>query len=207
MKRELFLILLFGSASLLSAYKPHAEKFNNLIVFYVENSKGGGSVALSPQLIERLDNEVKACKGKADNKFLLYWSNDQKSDYSKKPENCTKIINSLFEKNSRTPNALLDKSMMRNILFDKEFSLKGNITINYFLTDNYILDYAMRDEPSVLTGMFPSEVAFISGISETLVTVNIYYSNKDNKINMDNFRQANNLNNKSKITYNYIQVN
>ena len=65
----------------------------------------------------------------------------------------------------------------------------------------------MRDEPSVLTGMFPSEVAFISGISETLVTVNIYYSNKDNKINMDNFRQANNLNNKSKITYNYIQVN
>lgn len=207
MKRAILVILAVTSAALLSAFKPHAEKFNNLIVFYIENSKGGGSVALSPQLIERLDNEVKACKGKADNKFLLFWSNDQKSDYSKKPENCTKIINNLFEKNSRTPNAILDKSMMRGILFDKEFSLKGNITINYFLTDNYILDYAMRDEPSVLTGMFPNEVSFITGVSESMVTVNIYYSNKDNKINTENFRQVNNLNNKSQITYNYIQVN
>ena len=55
-------------------------------------------------------------------------------------------------------------------------------------------------------GMFPRELAYITGADESRVTVNIYYSNTQNKLTEDLLKQVNNFNNQSRITYNYIQV-
>ncbi len=199
-------IITFSLTAFKPIKKPKAETVNDLVIFYVENSKGGGSTSLSSESIEKLEMEVKKYNAKTGNKFLLYWSNDNKFDYSKKPENSTKILNSLFERNSRTPNVWLDKHQMRNLLFDKEFTLKGVISINYFVTENYLIDYITKDEPSILMGMFPRELAYITGADESRVTVNIFYSNSRNKITLDMLKQVNNFTDQSKVTYNYIQV-
>jgi hypothetical protein len=203
------LLLLCSSVLLtfpITAFKPGIDTVNNLVVFYVENSKGEASSSLTSEAVERLEAEVKKNNATPTNKFLLYWSNDQRYDYAKKPENCNRILNSLFEKNSNTPNAWLDKHMMRNLIFDKEFLLKGNIVMNYFVTESYLIDYAIKDEPSTLMGLFPRELAYITGADESNVTVNIYYSNTRNKINEEVLKQVNNFSNQSKIKYNYIQV-
>jgi hypothetical protein len=206
MKRLLifsFVILLFSS---FRWFWPRAENVNNLVLFYVENSKGGESTSLTAGSIERLEVEVKKHNASPTNKFLLYWSNDNKYDYSRKAETSTKILNGLFEKNSRTPNAWLDKHQMRNLLFEKDFTLKGTITLNFFVTEAYLLDYVTKDEPSVLMGMFPRELAYIIGADESRVTVNIYYTNNKGKLSEDMMKRVNNFANQSKVTYNYIQV-
>ena len=189
-----------------TAFRPGIDTVNNLVVFYIENSKGDGSVSLSSEAVERLESEVKKFNATPTNKFLLYWSNDAKFDYAKKPENCNRILNSLFEKNSNSPNAWLDKHHMRNLIFDKEFLLNGNIIVNYFVTENYLIDYATKDEPSTLMGLFPRELAYITGADEAKVTVNIYYTNSRNKISEAMLRKANNFNDQSKVKYNYILV-
>ncbi len=206
MKSFIFLFVSLISTFLITAFNPGVESVNNLVVFYVENSKGDGSTSLTSESIEKLEAEVKKNNSIKSNKFLLYWSNDAKFDYCKNPEGCNKLLNSLFERNSRTPNAWLDKHQMRNLIFDKEFLLQGNIQLNYFVTENYLLDYATKDEPSTLMGLFPRELAYITGADETKVTVNIYYSNSKNKITQEMLKQVNNFNNQSKVTYNYIQV-
>ncbi|MCX6188805.1 MAG: hypothetical protein NTW54_04270 [Bacteroidetes bacterium] len=187
-------------------FKPRVENVNNLVIFYVENSKGGNSSSLSAEAIDKLDTEIKKNNATPTNKFLLYWSNDAKFDYSKKAENSTKILNGLFEKNSRTPNVWLDKFQMRSLIFEKEFILKGVITVNFFVTEGYLIDYVTRDEPSILMGLFPRELAYITGSDESKVTVNVYYSNKENKLTEEMLKRVNNFTNQSKVTYNYIQV-
>ena len=191
---------------MITAFKPKIETVNDLVVFYVENSKSDGSSSLSSESIEKLEAEIKKNNSTPSNKFLLYWSNDAKFDFCKKAESCNKLLNSLFERNSRTPNAWLDKHQMRNLIFDKEFLLKGNIVVNYFVTENYLLEYATRDEPSTLMGLFPRELAYITGAEETKVTVNIFYSNSKSKITREMLNQVNNFSNQSGIKYNYIQV-
>lgn len=206
MKKLLIICCSFLVLTSFKIFKPRVESVNNIVIFYVENSKGGSNVSLSGDAIEKLEAEVKKNNATPTNKFLLYWSNDAKFDYSKKAENSTKILNSLFEKNSRTPNVWLDKHQMRSLLFDKEFTLKGTITVNFFVTETYLIDYVTKDEPSILMGMFPRELAYITGADESRVTVNIYYSNTQNKLTEDLLKQVNNFNNQSRITYNYIQV-
>ena len=206
MKRILLSCSILLITFLITAFHPGVETVNNLVVFYVENSKGDGSSSLSSESIEKLEAEVKKNAANNSNKFLLYWSNDSKFDFCKKAESCNKILNGLFERNSRTPNAWLDKHQMRNLIFDKEFLLKGTIVVNYFVTESYLIDYAAKDEPSTLMGLFPRELAYITGADETKVTVNIYYSNSRNKITEEMLKQVNNFSNQSKVTYNYIQV-
>ncbi len=206
MKKLLIICCSFLVLTSFKIFKPRVESVNNIVIFYVENSKGGSNVSLTGDAIEKLEAEVKKNNATPANKFLLYWSNDAKFDYSKKAENSTKILNSLFEKNSRTPNVWLDKHQMRSLLFDKEFTLKGTITVNFFVTETYLIDYVTKDEPSILMGMFPRELAYITGADESRVTVNIYYSNTQNKLTEDLLKQVNNFNNQSRITYNYIQV-
>ena len=206
MKKLLIICCSFLVLTSIKIFKPRVESVNNIVIFYVENSKGGSNVSLTGDAIEKLEAEVKKNNATPANKFLLYWSNDAKFDYSKKAENSTKILNSLFEKNSRTPNVWLDKHQMRSLLFDKEFTLKGTITVNFFVTETYLIDYVTKDEPSILMGMFPRELAYITGADESRVTVNIYYSNTQNKLTEDLLKQVNNFNNQSRITYNYIQV-
>lgn len=206
MKKLLIICCSFLVLTSFKIFKPRVESVNNIVIFYVENSKGGSNVSLTGDAIEKLEAEVKKNNATPANKFLLYWSNDAKFDYSKKAENSTKILNSLFEKNSRTPNVWLDKHQMRSLLFDKEFTLKGTISVNFFVTETYLIDYVTKDEPSILMGMFPRELAYITGADESRVTVNIYYSNTQNKLTEDLLKQVNNFNNQSRITYNYIQV-
>ncbi len=206
MKKLLIICCSFLILTSFKIFKPRVESVNNIVIFYVENSKGGSNVSLTGDAIEKLEAEVKKNNATPANKFLLYWSNDAKFDYSKKAENSTKILNSLFEKNSRTPNVWLDKHQMRSLLFDKEFTLKGTISVNFFVTETYLIDYVTKDEPSILMGMFPRELAYITGADESRVTVNIYYSNTQNKLTEDLLKQVNNFNNQSRITYNYIQV-
>ena len=129
MKKLLIICCSFLVLTSFKIFKPRVESVNNIVIFYVENSKGGSNVSLTGDAIEKLEAEVKKNNATPNNKFLLYWSNDAKFDYSKKAENSTKILNSLFEKNSRTPNVWLDKHQMRSLLFDKEFTLKGTITV------------------------------------------------------------------------------
>lgn len=206
MKKLLIICCSFLVLTSFKIFKPRVESVNNIVIFYVENSKGGSNVSLTGEAIEKLEAEVKKNNATPANKFLLYWSNDAKFDYSKKAENSTKILNSLFEKNSRTPNVWLDKHQMRSLLFEKEFTLKGTITVNFFVTETYLIDYVTKDEPSILMGMFPRELAYITGADESRVTVNIYYSNTQNKLTENLLKQVNNFNNQSRITYNYIQV-
>ncbi len=187
--------------------KPKLENVNNLVVFYIENSKGDGNTSLSSEAIERLEVEVKKNHATPTNKFLLYWSNDAKFDYTKKAESSPRILNGLFEKNSRIPNVWFDKYEMRTLLFEKEFTLKGNIIINFFITESYLIDYISKDEPSILMGLFPRELAYITGADESKLTVNIYYTNTQNKISEKTLREINNFTNQSKATYNYIQLN
>lgn len=204
MKRIILVSFAFLILTSLRLNEPTIEKFDNIVIFYVENSKGGTTGALTSEAVERLETELKKNHKTASNKFLLFWSNDAKFDYTKKAENSNRIVNGLFEKNSRTPNVLLDKSQIRNLIFDNEFTLKGNITLNFFVTETFLIDYTLQDEPSLLMGMFPRELAYIAGVDESKVTVNIYYNNNQNKLTEDLLKRVNNFLDQSKVTYNYI---
>ena len=204
MKRLLILSITFLAITSFRIAKPTVEKVDNIVLFYVENSRGANNVALSSEAIEKLETELKKNYKTPSNRFLIYWSNDTKYDYTKKAENSNRLVNSLFERNSRTPNVLLDKDQVRNLIFDNEFTIKGNITLHFFVTETFLIDYAVQDEPSLLLGLLPREMAFTAGVDESKVTVNIYYNNSQNKLSEEVLKGVNNFNNQSKVTYNYI---
>lgn len=210
MKRLILFICIVFFGLTVSSFKipfnSKAESFKNIVLFYIENSKGTDNNSLSTLTLEKLKTEVKKNIYGSTTKFLFYWSNDTKYEIATKTESSIKIINQLNTKNSSTPNVWLDKYQIRNLLFEKEFVLKGTITINFFVTDNFIEEHVLKQEPSILMGMLPNELAFVTGIEENKVIVNVFYSNAYNRFSGESLVAINNFKNSSNVIYNYNEI-
>jgi hypothetical protein len=160
----------------LTSFKKLNEKTKtgtfNLI--YIDNSKMEGTAGLSSNMIEYINTQADSVKK---NNFLMFLSNNTSPQYVKSAEFINQFLNKLVEGNTKFPNAIEDKKQLWSILLRGE-DLKKYATINIrlYITENYLRNGLLNDNPGLFLKFFPKEIATIANLDESNVHVYINYS-------------------------------
>ena len=107
----------------------------------------------------------------------MFLSNNTNPEFVKSAESAKQFLNKLNESNTSFPNAIEDKKQIWNLLIRSE-DLKKYATINIrlFVTENYLRNGLLNENPGFFLKFFPKEVASIANLDESNIHVYINYS-------------------------------
>lgn len=166
------------------------KKYNSFYFVYVENTKLPGKEALTLSQKARVTQCIKSVKNISDMKFLLYMADGERPEIVDDVNKADAAAQSLYNKTYKQPEFNLDKNNLRKIIEEKPFGIRDTISINYFLSENYLNEYVLGKETGDMLNLFPREIAYILGVPTSSIIVNIYYSNSNRLIDEKNIRKA-----------------
>jgi hypothetical protein len=159
------------------------KAYNNFTFYYLDNSDGYNSDAMSNELTEELRENLTKLKGRTDNYFLLYACNgtNYKTQYSLSAltEKGSNFLRQYFARPSKESEYDFDTQTLREIFTDNAIKIKQNVEINLYLSSGAIKKMTdnMGDLPTPL--FFTHEMLSYLGNSNLRVVVNIYTNKKD----------------------------
>lgn len=170
------------------------KAYNNFTFYYLDNSDGYNSDAMSNELTEELRENLTKLKGRTDNYFLLYACNgsNYKTQYSLSAltDKGSNFIRQYFSRPSKESDYDFDTQTLREIFTDNSIKIKQNVEINLYLSSGAVKKMIdnIGDLPTPL--FFTREMLTYIGNSNLRVVVNIYTNKKDaDTIGADKLKQ------------------
>jgi len=165
------LVLSFGTQA--GPGKPQAGTKTYHII-YVDNSRSQTMASLSLAMIERMEQTLDSIKQNPNAKLLFYLSNFKSPEVAKSHTSASRLVDQLTSGYKSTPDSRIDKSLLREQLFNDDLSNIGAIHFHLFLTESYARKDLFGSDPGYMLNGLLKEMAMAARVEPRDVRCEIY---------------------------------
>jgi hypothetical protein len=169
---QLAMIVMCISATAHEGELPAGDKTYHII--YVDNSRSSSGVSLSLDMIDMIQKKVDSIKADPNARVLFFLSNFRNPDVAKTVSSATKLVDRLTSGYSAMPDSRIDKSLLRQQIYNDDLSNIGRVRMHFFLTEAYVRNDLVGSYPGFLLNGLPREMVVATRVTEENTVCNIY---------------------------------
>ena len=181
MKKLYYLIIFFILTSFNIKDIPN---FQNLDIYYIDNSNMDEYQSLSSDMKGVIENEMMGLK-RENGKFFFYISNGLTPLVCERFSDIETSYKPIYIQSYKGPSLVNDITQLKNKLFKTQFSVSKKVTFNCFVTDYFIISNFDKNMSSLIFKNLINQLEQMNSVDNCIYEFNFYYEDSKNKINIE----------------------